>query len=54
MTKNGQTGMSGFLKQFMVVAVIQTLIVIEITWRVIMRRPPEAVAFNRHLFGSAE
>lgn len=37
--------MSQFFNQFTVVAFIQALFVIGITWRVIMRRPPSGVAF---------
>lgn len=37
--------MSQFFNQFTLVAVIQALFIIGITWRVIMRRPPASVAF---------
>lgn len=37
--------MSQFINQFTLVALIQGLFIIGITWRVIMRRPPAAVAF---------
>jgi len=37
--------MSSVLNQYTIVAVIQAMFVIGITWRVIMRRPPAAVAF---------